>query len=136
MKWPTTKEQHAYMKMRQDQNLEACVDVRAEAWMAERLKRTGRSWKRQAQWGYRLFDFWCFELGVALEVDGSTHDPEYDRVRDEYNFNRSGILVIRVRNWNDDDAARALEEIARAGTWNERRQALGLKPIAQATAKP
>lgn len=129
MKWPTAAEQHAYMKMRQDQNLAICWKNSNEAWMAEKLEKTGWTWKRQAQWGYRLFDFWNFALGIAVEVDGLSHNKSYDAVRDAYNLQRSGILVLRVRNRNEEDARRALTEIEKACLWNERRVGLGLKPV-------
>lgn len=131
MRWPTNKEQHAYMKIQQEQNLVACKTVAAERWMADLLKTTGYKWKRQRQWGYRLFDFFNSKLGIAVEVDGPTHDKEYDSVRDRYNYQTSGILVLRVRNFNEDDAARALSEIATAATWNERREMLELKLLSR-----
>ena len=57
MKWPINAEQHAYMKGRQEQNVEQSRRNPNELWMFERLQRTGYKWRRQAQWGYRLFDF-------------------------------------------------------------------------------
>lgn len=97
--------------------------------MLEHLKTTGYKWKRQRQWGYRLFDFWNTKIGIAVEVDGLTHDKNYDAIRDEYNYKTSGILVLRVRNFNEDDASKVLAQIADSCTWNERRAQLGLKPI-------
>ena len=129
MKWPTNKEKHAYMKMRQQQNIDESRDNPNEKWMLSHLATTGYKWRRQAQWGYRLFDFWCAKLGIAVEVDGKTHDPEYDAVRDRYNYSCSGILVLRVRNRNESDAQKALETIRTAESWNYRRSKLGLKPI-------
>jgi very-short-patch-repair endonuclease len=128
-KWPTNSSQHEYMKMRQSQNATRCVSNTSENWMHNKLQRTPFKWTRQAQWGYRLFDFWCHQLGVAIEIDGASHNQSYDRARDRHNFQRSGILVFRVRNLNEEDAKRALEQIESAGSWNSRRAALGLKPI-------
>lgn len=129
MKWPTDADQHAYMKMRQNQNKQICTTNRNENWMFEILKRTGLKWSRQAQWGYRLFDFWNAAKGIAVEVDGPEHDPEYDCIRDAFNYKKSGIVVLRVRNGNDEDAAKTVVAIHSSGTWNERRVSLGLKPI-------
>jgi very-short-patch-repair endonuclease len=129
MKWPKDAEQHAYMRMRQEENIAASKNNPNELWMYEKLKSTPYKWKRQRQWGYRLFDFFCAELGVAVEVDGPEHDPDYDAVRDHYNLTKSGIVVLRVRNRNEDDAMRCLEQIRSAETWNERRAKLGLEPI-------
>ena len=136
MKWPTKKEQHEYMKQRQDQNIERSRDNPNENWMLEKLQLTGLNWTRQAQLGYRLFDFWSHECGIAVEVDGPEHDVDYDSARDEYNFCRSGILILRVRNKNEVDANAALLIINSAETWNERRQRLGLKLIASHHTKP
>lgn len=124
MRWPTTRETHAYMKSRQDQN--AARVVANEDWMATKLPR----WTRQAEWGYRLFDFWNARLGCAVEVDGPEHDPNYDQYRDEWAFRRSAIVVLRVRNRNEQDADHAILTIGKLGTWidrklpNEHRKAL------------
>jgi len=126
LKWPTNSDQHAYMAMRQVQNRQACKGNRNENWMADKLKTTSRQWTRQAQWGYRLFDFWCGELGVAIEVDGPEHHAGRDSYRDEYNFRRSAIVVLRVRNGNEEDAARTMIVLETLGTWEERRKLLGL----------
>lgn len=127
--WPRTADQHAYMKMRQAENLARCETIRAEQWALSHLKGTNRKWNRQAQWGYRLFDFWCHDLGIAVEIDGETHDADYDAARDARNYQRSGILVLRVRNYNEEDMERALAVIASSPGWNTRRAELGLKPI-------
>lgn len=126
LKWCTKKSESDYMRKRQAQNRALCVTNGNENWMAAKLETTGMKWTRQAWWGYRLFDFWNATLGIAVEVDGPEHDKAYDAHRDEYNFRRSGILVLRVRNLSEDDATRALDAIANAEPWKERRQAMGL----------
>lgn len=117
------------MRMRQSQNIVKSKNNPNEIWMRDKLLSTGLKWKRQAQWGYRIFDFWNHELGIAVEVDGLEHNKIYDVSRDEHNFNRSGILVIRVKNKNESDAVSAVSEIRLATSWNSRRHRLGLKPI-------
>lgn len=97
-----------------------------EQWAAERLSATPYRWKRQAQWGYRIFDFWCAELGVAIEIDGSNHDPDYDAYRDEYNFRRSGVVVLRVRNKNEKDMDSTIAALDRIESWTTRRLNMGL----------
>jgi very-short-patch-repair endonuclease len=94
--------------------------------MAAILAKTGKKWTRQAMWGYRIFDFWCAELGLVVEVDGATHKIEYDNYRDEYNYRRSGIVVLRVPNFCEESAKLALDVIASAETWKERRLKLGI----------
>lgn len=94
--------------------------------MGAHLKKTKLKWTRQAYWGFRLFDFWCHRLGVAVEVDGPEHIRERDEERDQYNFHRSGIIVIRVRNFSEPDAAACLREISKTGPWAERRAAMDI----------
>lgn len=118
---------HAYMKERKKQNQEQCKYSQAEAWMYEKLKsQTKFKWTRQAQWGYRLFDFWSGLLGCAVEVDGPEHDADYDNYRDEYNFRRSGIVVLHVRNFREDDATDALNVIGKLTNHRDRKIQLGI----------
>jgi very-short-patch-repair endonuclease len=126
LRWPTDAEQHAYMRGRQEQNRAKAKINRNEQWMARLLAATGLAWTPQATWGYRLYDFWCHGIGIAIEVDGDEHDPDYDDYRDEYNFRRSGVVVLRVRNGNEEDAAAVLALIPKLGTWEERRARFSL----------
>lgn len=125
LRTPYNHEQSEYMRQRREQNSQRCSFSGAENWFHEQL--TVGKWKRQHAWGYRVFDFWCQKLGCAVEVDGPEHAPSYDAYRDEYNFRRSGIVVLRVRNFNTQDAAKCLETIRLLGTWEERREQLGLQ---------
>lgn len=97
LRWTTNAEEHAYMAERQRQNIFNSNNNKSENWFIEKLHGTGLKWARQSQWGYRIFDFWNHNLGVAIEVDGKGHRKKYDSYRDEYNFRRSGIVVLRVR---------------------------------------
>lgn len=124
--YATTAGTHAYMRGRQAENKAASACNQNENWFAAKLNETAEKWTRQTQWGYRLFDFWCHELGIAVEIDGREHDPRYDGYRDKYNYLRSGIVVLHVRNRNEEDAARALEFIAKSESWAARRHRLGL----------
>ena len=133
--WPVNRDDHAHMRLRQRQNLTTSTRSKAEAWMQEHLSRTGLKWTRQAQWGFRLFDFWCHDRGVAVEVDGPEHVREIDSRRDLYNYHRSGIVVIRVRNFNEQDAARCLSKIKRVGSWAARRKAMGIESKDRSTRK-
>jgi len=120
MRWVVTSDQAKYMRERQVQNRDK--SVAAEDWAECHLKQTGHKWTRQAQWGCRLFDFWCADLGIAIEIDGPDHDEEYDRVRDQYNYFRSGIVVLRVKNFDELDLQRVLEQVKTADTWVTRKQ--------------
>ena len=129
MNWTTKKEHHAHMAERQKQNLENSAKNANENWLAERLSATGYKWTRQARWGFRLFDFWNTQLGIDIEIDGPEHNSAKDAKRDTEEWNRSGIMVIRVRNGNEADATEAIEKISTAGSWNSRRALLAKKSI-------
>lgn len=129
MRWVVRKEQAEYMRARQKQNL--AKSVAAESWASAHLEQTNFKWTRQAIWGCRLFDFWCNELGIAVEIDGLTHDKDYDQARDQYNFFRSGIIVLRVPNYDEQAMIAAIKQIQSADTWAIRkakmREQYGLK---------
>lgn len=124
LRWSTNADDHRYMRERQAQNVAQADGNAAEEWMQGLLATTRRHWTRQAIWGHRIFDFWSAELGAAVEVDGWSHDPDYDAYRDEYNFRRSGIVVLRVRNFDRRAAVVALSRIARLPPLPARRKLL------------
>jgi very-short-patch-repair endonuclease len=126
LNWPTKAEQHGYMRFRQSQNVSKSLFNSNENWMHDILASTGLKWNRQIIWGKRLFDFWNGFLGVAIEVDGEEHNLEYDAYRDEYNFRRSGIVVLRVRNRNEQDAITAVSWIGKAGSLAQRKTEIGI----------
>lgn len=135
LKWPSFSEQAKYMNKRKWENHSRSLVNKSENWMAEKLATTGKKWTRSARWGYRVFDFWCHELGIAVEVDGPEHIKAIDNYRDAYNLHRSGIKVLRVRNLNEDDALKVLLAIADSDTWKERRKRLGLIGSGKGLAK-
>ncbi len=133
MRYTINKEQHAYMKMRKEQNHERCLNLASENWFNDKLKKGVRyKFSRQAQWGYRIFDFWFPNLGIAVEVDGKEHNKEYDSFRDNHNFRRSGIIVLRVPNYDEEIADSVIEQINTVEeTWLKRRSNMGLLTKAQ-----
>ena len=118
------------MRMRQLQNLARYSA--AENWAYEKLRATGVKFSRQTIWGCRLFDFWNAKLGIAVEIDGPEHDAAYDSVRDRYNYLRSGILVLRIRNFSEADLLSAIKAIQSSGSLVERKDKIrteyGLPP--------
>lgn len=71
-------------------------------WRSLRNRRfLGCKFRRQHPFGPYFLDFYCSELSVAIELDGSEHGfperKERDHRRDEY-LTRNGIRMIRV--WN------------------------------------
>lgn len=126
LRWCTNNEQHEYMRERQAQNRERSAKNANELWALEILKTTPYKWTPQAQWGYRIFDFWCAELGVAIELDGKEHDPNYDSYRDEYNYRRSGIVVLRVPNRDGERLNKSIASLSVIGDWKERKERMGI----------
>lgn len=100
------------MNLRWLQNIKRALANRAENWMYAKLQSTKLTWTRQMQWGFRIFDFYNPLLGIAVEVDGNTHDPTWDRVRDRQNYQNQGVLVLRVQNFNEKQAEIVLSKIA------------------------
>ena len=132
MKHPTNKEQHLYLKIRKEENYKRSVCNKAENIACSILKTSKFKCTRQAVWGYRIFDFWCHKLGVAIEVDGSSHDnkKEYDLFRDNRVMEKSGIIVYRVKNYDVDGLRTIMTKIDQSKeSWNDRRKNIGKKPI-------
>ncbi|RYE93565.1 MAG: endonuclease domain-containing protein, partial [Myxococcales bacterium] len=59
----------------------------------------GLRFRRQSIVGGYIADFYCAELRLVVELDGSIHErqPEYDRQRDR-TMAWLGVRVVRVRN--------------------------------------
>ena len=71
--------------------------------------------RRQFSVGPYILDFYCPEIGLAVEIDGGQHatNIEYDCARTEF-INRLGIRVVRF--WNNDitnNASGVYDELAR-----------------------
>ncbi len=71
----------------------------AETVLWERLRRSGLgvNFRRQQIINGFIADFYCHSAALVVEVDGRTHDPEYDAERDRI-FSERGIAVLRVKN--------------------------------------
>lgn len=133
MRWPTTKAESDYLRARRKQNLMQSASSKAESWAFEILRDgTGLKWTRQSQWGYRIFDFWNAQKGIAVELDGPEHRKDYDAARDKYNYERSGILVLRVKNFDTFGMTQVLNQICAASSWAERRAGMDLKKAKRA----
>ena len=107
-------------------NLAFALTNENENWMRDKLAAlTGYYWHRQFLLEFpgatRFFDFYSPLLKVAVEVDGPEHSPRgeewaehtvrnYDHKRDELT-RFIGIKVLRVRNQNEEDAAKVLRQI-------------------------
>ena len=62
-------------------------------------------WRRQQVIDGFIADFYCAELNVVLEIDGSVHDKEEVKEYDAYRtsvFESKGIKTFRLRNEDCD----------------------------------
>lgn len=70
-------------------------------WQQLRKKQTGYRFLRQFSVDHFVIDFYCPELKLAIELDGSIHDipeqKEYDVVRQKY-IEKFGIRFVRITN--------------------------------------
>ena len=65
-------------------------------------KMLGYKFRKQHPFNIYILDFYCHELKLCIEVDGSIHDNksqnEYDGIRTEY-IESNGIMEIRFTNY-------------------------------------
>ncbi len=102
------------MKIIQRKNVPGRKDIRqdlrnnptpAEAELWKKLKERqvcGLKFRRQFGIGPYVLDFYCPEIHLAIELDGSVHDSGeaiiYDKERTAYLTEGFGIHVLRFRN--------------------------------------
>ena len=68
-------------------------------WMALRSGRlSGHKFHRQDVIGHRIVDFFCPAKGLAIEVDGDTHDAERDQRSDRSMLAQFGFATRRYTN--------------------------------------
>lgn len=86
-------------------------------WFGLRNLRTFK-FRRQHRIGRYIVDFYCVEVKLAVEVDGSAHSGEAARLRDEErerNLRERGIRIIRFQNfdalWNVGEVVSTIEEV-------------------------
>jgi very-short-patch-repair endonuclease len=64
----------------------------------QKRKLLGKKFRRQCSVGPYIVDFYCPEVGLVIELDGSPHfgpnAAEYDQQRTEY-LEKAGLRVIR-----------------------------------------
>jgi len=80
-------------------------------WKYIKGKVTGYEFHRQIPVDQYIIDFYCHELNLAFEIDGYTHDYnfEYDQKRQE-KIEGFGIRVIR---FTDEDVMKHLDDVLR-----------------------
>jgi very-short-patch-repair endonuclease len=77
------------------------TDAERTAWYLLRHRGTGLKFRRQYPIGDYVVDFYCFDLRLAIELDGSAHSQpsqiRKDRAKDAY-LRSIGIKVLRLPN--------------------------------------
>jgi very-short-patch-repair endonuclease len=71
----------------------------------------GHKFCRQEVIGFRIVDFFCPAKGLAVEIDGDTHDLDRDLARDRRLLREFGFRVVRFTN---EDVMRNLDGVLTA----------------------
>jgi very-short-patch-repair endonuclease len=94
-------------KLRQNMTL-------GEVLLWQRLKRKqmrGYDFDRQKPIDRYIVDFYCKDLKLAIEIDGSSHDGEAAKVNDDIRQERLESLGVRFLRFNDVDVKRNMEMV-------------------------
>lgn len=122
------KEQSDRMKEMQAQ--QRAKRNKSEDWADEIIKTYGLKYTRQAIWQARLFDFWFGGKGIALEIDGQSHTLFKQKLKDSITDNHfymiSGIIVLRVKEYDERALRQAMAKVCLSEGWKERRIAMGI----------
>jgi very-short-patch-repair endonuclease len=89
-----------------------CTSSENLLWSKIRRRSLGYEFHRQVPIDEYIVDFYCHELRLAIEVDGSSHDnkQEYD-LRRQWRLESLGVRFIR---FEDIDVKRNLNDVLRA----------------------
>jgi very-short-patch-repair endonuclease len=94
-------------KLRQNMTL-------GEVLLWQRLKRKqmrGYDFDRQKPIDRYIVDFYCKDLKLAIEIDGSSHDGEEAKINDEIRQERLESLGVRFLRFTDADVKRNMEMV-------------------------
>jgi len=83
-------------------------------WQNIKRKSYGYEFHRQVPIDEYIVDFYCHELHLAIEIDGYTHDYNFDKdEKRQKNLENLGISFVRFSDYdvkrNINDVLRALE---------------------------
>ena len=119
--WPT-KKSHSE-RLREFQITNRTNIVKSEEWAFPFLESSSLHWSHQALWGARIFDFWIGLKGVAIEIDDISHKKRkwYDHLTDKHFWEKSKIIVIRVKAYDKDGLLKAIKRAEDSSDWKSRR---------------
>ena len=91
-----------------------CTPSETLLWSRIRRRSLGYEFHRQVPIDEYIVDFYCHELRLAIDVDGSSHDnkQEYDLLR-QRKLERLGVRFLR---FDDRDFRRSMNDVLRAIT--------------------
>ena len=81
-------------------------------WLKIKRKSLGYEFHRQVPLDHYIVDFYCHELSLAIEIDGSSHDNKY-----EYDLKRQRILEslgVRFVRFDNIEVKRNMNDVLRA----------------------
>ena len=81
-------------------------------WQNIKGKSYGYEFHRQVPIDEFIVDFYCHELYLAIEIDGSTHDYNFDI--DKYRQKKLESLGISFIRFSDNDVKRNINDVLRA----------------------
>lgn len=80
-------------------------------WKQIKKRKLGFQFHRQVPINYFIVDFYCHELQLAVEVDGSVHDNPQQQAKDferQYRLEKLGVHFIRIA---DTDVKKNLDSV-------------------------
>ena len=135
---PTDKERSGKMRKRKKENIIKSRYSKSENWFQKNyvkpfFEETWIKINRQSVWWTRIYDFWCCKKWIAIEIDWWYHETEKKKKKDikydRYNLEVSWIIVIRVKNFDEEWAKEAIERLKNSLPRKERRINLWITKI-------
>jgi very-short-patch-repair endonuclease len=81
-------------------------------WLKIKGRSFGYEFHRQVPIDEYIVDFYCHELRLAIEVDGSSHDNKYEYdLRRQRRLESMGVRFVRFK---DIDVKRSMNDVLRA----------------------
>lgn len=103
---PWSKKSKTFLKKAAKRQQRLTLLNPAENWFDKNIcKDFHFQFTRQKIFGYRIFDFWCESLRVAVEIDGKRFhkDTEFDQQRDDVYQKRFKVSIFRVKAFCRED---------------------------------
>ncbi len=72
-------------------------------WNMVKGRKLGYDFHRQKPIGNFIYDFFCFELKLVVEIDGITHLDRLVQIKDEVKADYLAELDIKLLRFTDDD---------------------------------